>query len=136
MSSRRLFWPPAASQVPDRLDPAEKLAQELTEEDRKLVDWMTEQVVERRLTAAAIFLLESCKPLNFVSSQLLLVLAPILGVFVSKVGYDRLVKLLEKRPFIELLLRSMEEREEEFLSQQRAKKEEAKSSSEPDTSTD
>ena len=117
---------PAGASTPERLDPVMQLERELTEEDRTLIDWMGEQIVSRRLTAAALFLLESVKPLNFVSSQFLVILSPLLGVFVPKVKYDRLVALLEKRPFIELLLRSVEAKEEEFLSQQRALKAEAK----------
>lgn len=134
MTLGRSSWSAAAGPVPENLDPAERLSKELSEEDRKLVDWIADQVVSRRMTAPAVFVLESVKPMNYVSSQLLVVLAPMLGVFIPKVTYDRLVGLLEKRPFIELLLRSVESREDEFLSQQRAKKEEARAAKKAGTS--
>ena len=126
-------WQTGAS-TPERLDPVMQLERELTDEDRQLIEWMGEQIVSRRLTAAALFFLESVKPLNFVSSQFLVILSPLLGVFIPKVKYDRLVALLEKRPFIELLLRSMEAKEEEFLSQQRALKAEARAKKKASTS--
>lgn len=116
--------PDGPSRAP--IDPAEQLREEMTDQDRELVDWLAEQIVIRRLTAAALFLLESVKPLNYVSSQLLVVLSPILGVFVTRVSYARLVNLLEKRSFIEVFLRAIEAREDELLAERRAKKDEAR----------
>ena len=113
-------------------DPAGRLAKELTVEDRKIIDWIAEQVVSRRLTAAALFLLESSKPLNFVTSQLLVVLSPLLVSFLPRIPYDRLVALLEKRDFIELLLRSVETREDELLAQRKAEKEAARAARKSD----
>ncbi len=126
MSMDRVSWPIPGNAPVEPRDPADALAEALSEEDRKLVDWVADQAVSRRLTAPVIFLLESSKPLNYVSSQLLVFLSPMLGTFIPKVKYDRLVELLEKRAFIEVLLRAVESREDEFLADRRAKKEAAR----------
>ncbi len=122
MSVERTSWMSPGEPLDNPLDPVEQLSKELTDEDRKLIDWVADQIVSRRLTAPALFLLESSKPLNFVSSQLLVVLSPVLVTLMPRVPYDRLVSLLEKRSFIELLLRAIEGREDDHLARKKAEK--------------
>lgn len=139
MPDERFFYPETyTSGVKTGLpeDPAERLSRELTDEDRELVDWIAEEVVSRRLTAPALFILESCKPLNYVSSQLMVVFSPLLGTFVPRVKYDRLITLLEKRSFVEVILRTIETRENNFLMEQRNKKDAARHKLESEHSSD
>ncbi len=119
-------WSATGHSVRQPADPAEQLASDLSDEDRKLIDWMADQVVERRLTTPAVFLLESSKPLNFIASQLLIVLTPLLGAFMPRIPYDRAVALLEKRASVELLLRAVEAREDQYLTERRARGEKAR----------
>jgi len=87
------------------------LEQDLSEEDRVLLDKLADGIARRRLAVAAIFFLESIKPLNWVSSQAMHFFKPIAQVVVrDQAAYDRVAKLLERRESIELLLRRLEAR--------------------------
>lgn len=88
---------------------ADALEAELTDEERDLLDRLAEGVASRRLTPAAIFFLESVKPLGFVSSQVLHFFRPIVDVvWKDPISYHRLSALLERRGSVELLLRRLE----------------------------
>jgi hypothetical protein len=90
---------------------ADALERTLDEDDRKLLDKLAEGITRRRLTAPAIFFLESMKPLGFVASQALVFFRPVVQAVASNpVTYDRLQKILEQRGSVELLLRRLEER--------------------------
>jgi hypothetical protein len=100
-----------------------------TDADHALLARIARELVGRRLTTPAIVFLESVKPLNFVGSQFLLFLDPLLKVFLGKEtgsagqepglpsagwssDYRRFVALLEKRETIERLIVQIEEAEE------------------------
>jgi hypothetical protein len=102
--------------------PVDRLRADLSDEDRALVARLASEVVARRMTPAAIFLLESSKPLNFVASQAMVFFAPLLGMFVKADTWSRLAALLERRAFIDLLLAAIEADEDRFLSELRARK--------------
>lgn len=88
----------------------------LTEEDKKLIDTLASKIVEWRMSAPAVFLLESFKPLNFVGSQLMIVFRPFLSLVPGIVNsYSRLQKLLEQRESVEILLEAIEEHENKFM---------------------
>lgn len=83
----------------------------LSPEDRALLDELADAIARRRLTAAAIFFLESSQPLNFVGSQLMLLLRPLVSiVWPQPVRWDQLQRVLERRGTLELLLRRLEAR--------------------------
>ncbi len=87
------------------------LEQALTDDDRAFLDELADGLSKRRLAPAAVFLLESVKPLGWLGSQLLLFLRPMVSlVFHDPVRWDRCQKLLEHREAIELLLRRLEAR--------------------------
>jgi hypothetical protein len=89
----------------------EALEAELSEEDSALLDSLADGIARRRLTPAAVFFLESVKPLGFVSSQLLHFFRPIVDVvWKNPVSYDRMARLLERRGTVELLIRRLEAR--------------------------
>ena len=91
-------------------DPA-KLEAELSDEDRALLDGLADGIARRRLTPAALFFLESMKPMGFVASYMMLFLRPIVSVIWSDPArWDRVAALLERRDSIELLLRRLEAR--------------------------
>lgn len=91
-------------------DPA-KLEAELSDEDRALLDGLADGIARRRLTPAALFFLESMKPMGFVASYMMLFLRPIVSVIWSDPArWDRVAALLERRGSIELLLRRLEAR--------------------------
>jgi hypothetical protein len=83
----------------------------LSDEERALLDSLADGIASRHLTPAALFFLESVKPLGFVSSQMLVFFRPMVQVIWSNPAtYDRLTSLLERRGSIELLLRRLEAR--------------------------
>lgn len=90
---------------------ADALEKELEAEDLDLLDKLADGLTKRRLTAPALFFLESMKPFNFVASQAMVFFRPVIDtVFPNPITYDRLRKILERRGAIELLLRRLEAR--------------------------
>ncbi|MCA9677136.1 MAG: hypothetical protein H6709_05335 [Kofleriaceae bacterium] len=89
----------------------QRLEEALSDDDRALLDSLADGIAKRRLTPAAVFFLESVKPLGWIGSQLLLFLRPIVAVvWHDPVRWDRLQTILEKRGSVELLLRRLEAR--------------------------
>jgi len=83
---------------------AVETSQALSAEDRALLERIARAVVQRRMTGPALLLLESLRPLNYVSSQLLLFLAPLVGSVVSTRDYDRMARMLEHRESLQILI--------------------------------
>ena len=84
---------------------------DLTDEERAMLDELADGIARRRLTPAALFFLESVKPLGYVSSQFMVFLRPMISVvWPNPARWDRLQGILEKRGSIELLLRRLEAR--------------------------
>lgn len=83
----------------------------LSDEDRAFLDKLADGIVRRRLGAAALFFLESMKPMGFLGSQMMVFLRPLVQIVWSNPAtYDRVTRLLERRGSIELLLRRLEAR--------------------------
>ncbi len=90
---------------------ARALEGSLDDDDRKLLDELADGIANRRLTPAAVFFLESLKPMGWIGSQLLLFLRPIVAViWHDPLRWDRAQRILEQRGAIELLLRRLEAR--------------------------
>lgn len=84
---------------------------DLAKEEAELLDELADAVAKRKLTPAAVFFLESVKPLGWLGSQLLVFFRPIVSViWHDPIRWDRAQKILEKRGAIELLLRRLEAR--------------------------
>ncbi|KAB2895710.1 MAG: hypothetical protein F9K40_15890 [Kofleriaceae bacterium] len=85
--------------------------EDLSEDERALLDELADGIARRRLTPAAMFFLESVKPMGYLGSQVMLFLRPIVGVvWASPTRWDQLQAILEKRGSIELLLKRLEAR--------------------------
>lgn len=82
---------------------------ELTsEEEERIINRITDEVMKRRLETMAIMCLESIKPLSFIGSQMaLFFVGPFLSVF-GDLGIDY-VKFFGKRENVEKLLKRIEE---------------------------
>ncbi|HTJ44782.1 MAG TPA: hypothetical protein VL463_21900 [Kofleriaceae bacterium] len=92
-------------------DQADELEARLSDEDKAFLDALADGLAKRRLASAALFWLETMKPLNFVTSSMMIVLRPIITtVWSDPKRWDRVTKLLEERGAIELLLRRLEAR--------------------------
>lgn len=84
--------------------------EEFNEKDQALFDKLAEFVVKRKMAAPAILFLESTKPLNFIGSQFLIVLGPLIKIFFNVAEYDRIVELMENRDNVERLICTIEKR--------------------------
>ena len=82
-----------------------------TPEDEELLDRIAAATVRWGMTVPAIFLLESSKPLNFIGSQFLHFLSPIVHTIFNARELDRFALLLERRETLEILIRRIEDAE-------------------------
>jgi len=99
----------------------------LTEEDRALFAKLGAWIAQRRLETPAILFIESVRPLSFVGAQGMYFLEPFARGIFDVTEYERLARLLERRPNIEELVRAIEDaadaREAEERKQKQARKE-------------
>ena len=84
----------------------------LSEDDLALLTEMSQKIAKRGLTAPAIFFLESVRPLNFISSQLMAFFVPFLTMVFNKEKYDRLMYIFEKRESVKILIDKIQEADE------------------------
>lgn len=82
-----------------------------TEEERRLVEQLAREVVRRHMTTPALVILESSRPLNFLGSQAMHVLAPLMSAVFDAKRYRLLSMFLERRDAIDLLCQRIEELE-------------------------
>jgi hypothetical protein len=81
---------------------------ELAPEDQALLDAVARAVARRRLETPAILFLESVRPLNFVGSQALVFLEPLLTSIFHWAQYERFTQLVSERENLERLTRAIE----------------------------
>ncbi len=77
--------------------------------DEEIFTQVATRIVRMRLTAPAIFFLESSKPLSYMGSQALVFFEPFVKSVLNVAYYDRFVVLLEDRGSVERLLLRIEE---------------------------
>lgn len=83
--------------------------------DEELIEQSAKEIVERRLAAPAIFLLESSRPLSFIASQGLIFLGPFIDAAFKVPNYDAFCRMIERRENVEKLTARIEELEEERI---------------------
>lgn len=81
---------------------------EPTPSQKDAIDRILQEVVQRRLTVPAGMLLETCRPLNFVGSQLLVFFSPLMKVALGIQAQDDFARFLERRDSIDYLLVRLE----------------------------
>jgi hypothetical protein len=81
------------------------------EQQREVLGRVADQIARRRLTAAAIFTLESMRPLSFVASQALVALGPLIEPLLSVRDYGTFYDALEDRRNVDWLINRLEEAE-------------------------
>ena len=82
----------------------------LTEDDVALLDKIAAAVVDRRMASPAMLFLESVGPMNFLGSQALHFLTPILNLACETREIERAARLLERRNAIPRLIALIEAR--------------------------
>lgn len=83
-------------------------AQPLSTEDLALLEKIAAVVVDRRMAGPALLFLESAGPLNFLSSQALHFLTPILDLACEAREIEQAARLLERRDAIPRLIELIE----------------------------
>jgi len=103
------------------------VAVDLNTRQAELLEKVARRIVDLRVSAMAIFLLESTKPLSFLGSQLLVFFNPIIQPIFNFKDYEEVTDMIENRDNIEFLIQRIERlQEEQILRDQeikRAKKE-------------
>lgn len=79
--------------------------------EQELLDRLADRLCRHGLGMPAILFLETCRPLNFVGSQSLAFLEPIVLSVFDWEGYADFRRLLERRGSIEALIRAVEQAE-------------------------
>lgn len=78
------------------------------ERQREVLGKVARELGKRRLTAPAIFTLESMMPLSFIASQALVMLKPFVQALIGGKDYAVFAAALEERENVEWLLRELE----------------------------
>ena len=84
------------------------LGLEISEAQAKAVEKFARLIVRLRLTVPAIMALESVRPLTFVGSQFMHVMAPAAATLVPFAEWDEVARLLEDRRGIEYVITCVE----------------------------
>lgn len=80
-----------------------------SDEQRRVADRICRELVRRRLATPALMFLEMSRPLNFLGSQLLHFLSPMLSGLTQSHGHRHLAAFLEHRGSVDYLCRRIEE---------------------------
>ena len=80
----------------------------MSPEELALLERVAKAVVQRRLTVPALMCLESLRPLNYVSSQFMVFLEPLVGTFVATRDHERIAQILEHRESLQVLIDQIE----------------------------
>jgi hypothetical protein len=88
----------------------------------EIVEKVSRFIVERKMAAPAIMTIESLRPLHNIGSQLLYFVAPFAEVIFNAKEYEEFAALLEKDEYVKLLLKRIDELDEEIYRDERAKK--------------
>jgi len=81
----------------------------LSDEQKEWLQKLAHKVCERNLTAPALLMLESLRPLGFVSSQAVVFFKPIVSLVFPPERCDEVAALLENRSALESLAEVIEE---------------------------
>ena len=87
----------------------EILPEDVSQEDaERILGKLATEIVNRRLTAPAIFLLESCNPLSFIGSQAMIALEPFIHAIFDLPDYRKFALLMERRENVQKLIAMIE----------------------------
>lgn len=100
---------------------------EISKDDaHELMDRTAKFIAERRMGSAAILLIESLKPLNFIASQILYMIAPFAELIFKPEEYQKFACSLENRDNVKYLINKIDEVDADFHRKLKAEKKKAK----------
>lgn len=80
----------------------------LSPDDQALLERIAVTIIDRRMAMPALLFLESVGPMNFLGSQVLHFLTPMLNLACDATEFDRAARLLERRDTIPSLIALIE----------------------------
>lgn len=92
----------------------------MTEDELSAMEKLAKKTVHRGMSVPAILFLESIKPLNFITSQVMVFFEPIIQTVFNFKDYDNFRTALEKRQSIEILIRKIEAHDSVALRKEKA----------------
>jgi hypothetical protein len=93
------------------------------EEGEKILKRVADELVSRRLTVPAIFLLEACSPLSFIGSQAMIALEPFAHAIFDLPNYRKFALMMERGENVEKLITMIEAaNQEQKLARKQQKK--------------
>ena len=84
-----------------------------------IIDKAARFIVERKLTPAAIMTIESLRPLNFIASQFMFMVAPFAEIFFSPKEYQELAVIIEDDEYVKILMQRIDELDTEIWREER-----------------
>jgi len=78
-------------------------------EQTEAIDRVIREIHRRQMAVPASMLLETCRPLNYVGSQLLVFFSPVMKIVLGVQAQDAFAKFLEQRGSIDYLLHRLEQ---------------------------
>lgn len=100
------------------------MSAQLTERQEQLLEKLAHKIVDLRMSAMAIFILESMKPLSFVGSQVMVFFEPIVQTFFEFRDYETIREAIEQRENVEYFIRRIETLEDEQIAENKLRKKE------------
>lgn len=85
---------------------------ELAAGERALCEF-ADSVVRRGLGGPAVVMLDSLRPLNFIGSQMMHGLSPMVSIFFESRNWDAIAGIMEERGSVDRLIKIIERREQE-----------------------
>ncbi len=82
----------------------------LSEEDKSAITYLAELICKRRLEVPAIMALESLRPMNFLASQVMVMLQPFVGMLTDDAFFVSCQTAFEKRDSVGFLIEYLEDR--------------------------
>lgn len=90
-----------------------------SERAAEVIEKISRYVVRKRMAPAALMTIESLRPLHGIGSQIMYFLAPFAEVIFNAKEYQEFAALLEKEEYIKLLLKRIDELDEETHREER-----------------
>ena len=88
------------------------------DESRVIIDKLAYEIVRRRLTTPALLALEMGRPLNYIGSQAMVFMQPIVSVLFDTDGYEAFARFMEQRKSVDYLCDRIEQAEADSIAKE------------------
>ena len=96
------------------MDWDKEFSEELQEDELELFDRIAVEIAKRQMTVPALMLLEGFKPLNWIGSQIMLLLEPMTVYMLNIKELQVLRRAFQKRDSMEVFAKKIEEADNKF----------------------